>query len=414
MSRDFPRLLVATEFPPNASGGGPAIVRQMLEDWPIENLFWWSVLPDRDQRFNQKVAAHRVARIPPPLYPNRRWTRTKSKLLENVWAPLAARHFQKTLDLFQPDVAWVIPHIWSIPPLASVLPGSNIGFHTTMQDYVDSNRNIARFGAKRSGHLASLADELYLKATTRDATSHPMIADLRLRKGKEAAQMLHAGLDEADFDLLAAKSGNRTGEIRIAHAGTIVEESDFQLFVAALARARSQLPTPVTLQFFGSHSYRSRAWFDRSWMQEYGDLRAMELSERLRECAWGLATMALSDHDPRYNRFSFPTKFISYLAAGLPVITLGHPASSLVLMTGNYRVGLCLTSGEPAALESHLLAGLSIRDPWEQFGPEIQRCARTEFELERMREALHECFAVCRQRSLGANPAVADKNNRRH
>ena len=399
MSRDFPRLLVATEFPPNASGGGPSIVRQMLEDWPIENLFWWSVLPDRNQRFNQKVAAHRVAKIPRPLYPNRRWTRAKSMLLENVWAQWAARHFQKTLDLFQPDVAWVIPHIWSIPPLASVLSESNIGFHTSMQDYVDSNRNIARFGAKRSGRLASLADELYLKATTRDATSHPMIADLRLRKGKEAAQMLHAGLDEADFDLLAAKNGDQTGEIRIAHAGTIVEESDFQLFVAALARARSQLPTPVTLQFFGSHSYRSRAWFDRSWMHEYGDLPTRELSERLRECTWGLATMALSDHDPRYNRFSFPTKFISYLAAGLPVIALGHAASSLVQMASNYRVGLCLTSGEPTALEGELSRGLSIRDPWRQFGSEIQRCARAQFELSRIRKTLFECLSLCRQRS---------------
>ncbi len=51
--------------------------------------------------------------------------------------------------------------------------------------------------------------------------------------------------------------------------------------------------------------------------------------------------MALDDDDPRYNRFSFPTKFINYLAAGLPVITLGHPESSVVRMASEYQVGLC-------------------------------------------------------------------------
>ena len=51
MITKFPRLLVATEFPPNASGGGAAVVRQMLKDWPVDRLFWWSPLPDNDPMF---------------------------------------------------------------------------------------------------------------------------------------------------------------------------------------------------------------------------------------------------------------------------------------------------------------------------------------------------------------------------
>jgi len=93
MTTDFPRLLVATEAWPNGPGGGLAVIRQMLRDWPAERLFWWSCFPDRDPHFGRRVAAHRVALIPPRLYPNRRWCRQKSWLLEKFWVPWAARHF---------------------------------------------------------------------------------------------------------------------------------------------------------------------------------------------------------------------------------------------------------------------------------------------------------------------------------
>lgn len=400
-NRDFPRLLVATEFPPNASGGGPAVLRQMLKDWPVENLYWWSVLPDRSTRFNQKTAAHLVANIPRGLYPNRRYTYFKSGLLERLWTPWAAHHFRKALDEIQPNVIWVIPHIWAIPPLARVLVNSKTKFHTTMQDYVDANHNVARFGRKRSRRLARLADQLYAKARTRDATSHPMIADLELRTGKGAAQMLHAGLDESDFEFLAAKVPVHHNQIRIAHAGTIIEERDFELFVSALARARSQIARPITVEFFGAHSYQSRRWFDRAWMREQGDLPEPELAQRLRECTWGLASMALSDDDPRYNRFSFPTKFITYLAAGLPMIMLGHPSSSLLVMGQQYRVGLCLTAARPTDLEHALVRGLSVEDPWLPFSSEIQRCARAKFDLLRAKETLFESFERCRRLTEG-------------
>ena len=127
MIADFPRLLVATEFPPNASGGGPAVVRQMLKGWPVEKLLWWSCLPETDQRFSQKTAAYAVARIPQKLYPHRRARLQKSWLLEHFWTPWAAGHFHKTLMAFKPDVIWVIPHGWSIPPLARGLPDPRPG-----------------------------------------------------------------------------------------------------------------------------------------------------------------------------------------------------------------------------------------------------------------------------------------------
>jgi hypothetical protein len=392
MLDSFPSLLVATEFPPNASGGGPAVLRQMLRNWPVDRLFWWSCFPERDARFGQRVAAHRVATIPRGFYPSRKLPRTRSWILEQIWARWATRHLRQTLRAFRPEVVWVVPHNWAVPPLAAALPQAGVRFHTTVQDYVDTLTNTCRFGRPRVARMAALADLLYSKAATRDATSHPMAADLAARTGSHAVQILHAGLEPDEFDFLATKANGTGAELRIAHAGTIIVEQEFAQFVGALSRIRDRLFAPVYIELFGSHSYRSRTWFDPSWMREHGDLAAPALATALRQCTWGFSPMSLIDRDPRYNRFSFPTKFISYLAAGLPVIALGHPESSLMKMAQSYGLGVCLTQGDPDWLAQQLLAALSNRNPLTTFREEMLRCGRTEFDADRTRKVLYDCL----------------------
>jgi hypothetical protein len=389
---DFPRLLVATEFPPNSPGGGGAVIRQMLKDWPASKLSWWSCGRDPNDLFGRKVAEHRVAAIPPKLYPNRRWPAQKSWLLETIWVPWAARHFKKTLDDLQPEVVWAIPHGWAIPPLARVLPQAGIGFHVSVHDYMDIQSAVARYGAARAKRMAALADGLFATATTRDAICRALADDLYARTGREGA-VNRAGLEQEDFDYLATSPEAPGASIRIAYAGTIIAAQTFVTFVKALGQIRQQLPSPLTLEFFGDHSYRAQDWFQPDWMKEHGNLAAAELSRALKECTWGFAPMELTDDNPRYNRFSLPTKFVSYLAAGLPVITLGHPESTVVKMASQYDVGLCVTSAEKLATQ--LPAALGAANPQAKYRAEIQRCALAEFDARRMRAALYENFQKC-------------------
>ena len=395
MIAKFPRLLVATEFPPNASGGGAAVVRQMLKDWPAENLFWWSCSPDTDNRFGQKVQRHWCATIPRKFYPHRRWTSLKSVFLERVWSPWATRHLKLTLEELRPDTVWVIPHNWSIPPLARALGERWPNYHVTMQDYVDVHNNPRRFGRERCARMAAMADRLYVGAVTRDATSFPMIADLRARTGKDAAQMLHAGLEAADMDFLEQQRPRESTAIRIAYAGTILVEDVFELFASAVESIRGTTFKPVELHLFGSHSYCRRRWFKQRWMFEHGNLSESALLVKLREYDWAFAPMALTDHDPRYNRFSFPTKFITYLSAGLPITTLGHPESSVMKMAVRYDVGLTTSTRDLNTLSEQLRVALNDPSPWNHHGKEIIRCARTEFDAEKMRRTLYECFQKC-------------------
>ena len=395
LSAPFPRLLVATEFAPNMPGGGGAVMRQMLKDWPAGNLFWWSCLPDRDELFGRQVAGRRVAHIPPKLYPNRRWRAQKSWLLDKFWVPWAAGHFRRTLKLFRPDAVWVLPHGWSIQTLARVMPRAGVGFHVSIHDFADRRQSGAtEWDVVRGRKLAALADQLYSSATTRDGICQPMVDDLRARTGCDG-NVTRAGLEREDFDFLTASKEAPSGGIRIGYAGTIHVDKTFDVFVSALKRIRHQLPLPVTIEFFSDHPYRGRAWFDPSWMNEHGSLPARELAAELEKCAWGFSPMGLTDDDPRYNRFSLPTKFVSYLAAGLPIITLGHPESSVIKIAAAHDVGLCATTADPENLSGQLLAALSQPNPWLKYRDGIQRCAAAEFDAQKMRAALFNCFDQC-------------------
>jgi glycosyltransferase involved in cell wall biosynthesis len=393
-STTFPRLLVATEFPPNAPGGGPAVVRQMLRGWPVEKLFWWSCRPDADQRFGQRVADQRVAAIPPRWYPHRRFTGLKSQLLETLWSRWAAARFADALKDVSPDVVWVIPHAWSIPPLAQVLSRAGRRFHVTVQDYMTTRANRKLFGEARAQRLLTLSCELFAQAGTRDATSHPMIADLRARTGRDAAQMLHAGLEAEDFAGLSSGLDASNEEIRIGYAGTILVEPEFEFFVRCMESVRRSIKRSIHLHLWGAHSYRSRPWFKPEWMEEHGNLPEAQLAAALRSCTWGFAPMSLDNDDPDYNHFSFPTKFISYLAAGLPVITLAHPQSSVAQMAAAYQVGLLQTRRDEAEFCARLEAALKEPDPRRTFRSEILRCARTEFDAARMRQKLWRSLGV--------------------
>lgn len=391
MNPDFPRLLVATEAWPNSPGGGAAVLRQMLRDWPVEKLYWWSCFPDRERIFGQTVAAHRVAAIPRRIYPNRRWRSQKSWLLDRFWVPWATRHFRKTLEIFKPDVVWTIPHCMAIPPLARVLPGGRTNFHVSVHDFMDIRGVIEKFGVPRSRRMAAMADNLYASATTRDAICQAMSNDLAVRTGARGS-INHAGLEQEDFDYLSAPPGQNDGPIRIAYAGTIIAEDTFGMVARALSQICKKLPRPVILDLYGDHSYRSRDWFDAGWMREHGNLPARELSRALKECDWGLSPMKLEDDDPRYNRFSLPTKFVSYLAAALPVIAVGHPESTVMKMASQYAAGLRITDGDPGKLAAQLLEGLSEPEPKAKYRAEMLRCALSEFDARRMRAALYENF----------------------
>ena len=394
MRREFPRLLVATEFPPNASGGGPAVVRQMLRGWPTEKLFWWSCRPDQDQRSRQEVASHFIAHIPERLYPQRRLTRLKAGLLRNGWTSWASARFKAAARECQPAVIWAIPHQWSIPPLAKILRAGGTPYHISIHDYPDTRNAEEKLGKKTTAQMLAQLERLYREANSRDVISNEMAADMQTRTGRAAENILHAGLEGADFSYLKLKAYAPRDAIKIAYAGTIVAEQSFLLLLESLARIRPRLTKPIELHFFGAHSYREAPWFRKEWMTEHGDLDGSELRTVLREFDWGLAPMEVTDENPRYNRYSLPTKIVSYLAAGLGMICSGHRESTVSCLARKYSLGVAFDDSNLEMIDDSLVNALSQTDVWSRYRSEITRCATNEFDADAMRARLFASLGV--------------------
>src|SRR6185312_14955501 len=127
-------------------------------------------------------------------------------------------------------------------------------------------------------------------------------------------------------------------------------------------------------------------------MTEHGNLPQPQLSKALKQCTWGFSPMALADDDPRYNRFSIPAKFTSYLAAGLPVITLGHPQCTVVQTATAYDIGCSSSTTNVETLAEQLLAALAEPNPRQKYRENLRRCAREEFDASQMRQLLYACW----------------------
>ncbi len=399
------------------------MVRQMLQRFPGEP-HWWSCRGAAEVRDSGggdfKVAS--FACCPPgKLMPAKKLSRIRALLMEHIWAPRAAQSLRRTIKKLKPDCIWAVPHDFSVFPLAKVFADDNsrrtLGrrtrLHVTIQDYPDAHFHGRTWGEARVQRMARMQETLYARATTCDATSQPMLEDLETRTGRRGLQCLHQGLEAGDFahlnsNLLSESdhpsweaqppsqsvSGRQASVIKLAYAGTILCEREFTIFVELLDSIRNSIchqSSVVELHLYGAHSYADRRWF-RPWITEHGNLPEAELLTELRKCDWGFIPMSLDDADPRYNRYSFPTKFITYLAAGLPVISMGHPESSVMKMASAYNVGKTIRSPSPSPEE--LAKTLFSPHSKKAHLPEVLRCAREQFDAEAMRTKLWQAFGV--------------------
>ena len=389
-----PKILVVTQFGPNASGGGPAVIRQALKDYEPSRVGWWSCSPDESAVFNFRAGFEAGFPIPRKLSPYKRAVVVKGWLLEHLWSPMACGNLEGARQAWQPDLLWVIPHMWSIFPVSSFLRKhwGQVPYHVTMQDYMDMSANIPILGRARGQRLATLAYDLYAKSNSQDATSPGMLEDLQRVTGRAGSQMLHLGLEPEDFAYLRAPVDSDEKVVRVAYAGTIQVPDVFRSVVNVFARINARGGPPrIVIDFFGSHSYSDQSWFRPDWMHEHGNKDEQSLRLALRECSIGFAPMVLQDDD-RYNRFSFPTKFISYLAAGLPVVAVGHPDSSVVRMAREYGTGFCWEHPDLDAMAQPFSAWLDSGNLKVRHAPNILSCARAHFDAAQMRSRLYACF----------------------
>jgi hypothetical protein len=392
----YPKVLFVHDYRPDSLVIAD-LIRQLLRGFPPDKLEWWScrrtgLYPKPDL---QAGKLHEYL-ITEKLVPHIRLTALKCLLVENVWAPRAARHLERVIAEAKPDLVTALLYGWSVPVLARVRWPADQRLHLSLWDFPDTNGMKRVLGESRSRRFVSMIHRLVRRANSFDAISPGMLAELRTQTGRQDGLLVHSGFEAHHLAALenAPADPEQDGVIRLAFVGTIISVAGFMELLAALKTVRLQTTKKVVLEFFGGRNYRSRSWFEPDWMAEHGMFTDEGLVEALRRCAWGIVVMDPPGEDLRYSRFSFPNKVGTYLSAGVPLLGFGHAASSLAQIMQEYRLGRFTSATGRGELEKFLVETLRLTSPRESFHADILQCARTEFNTVAIRTRLWKLWGV--------------------
>lgn len=391
----FPKILYVHDYRPDSRVTAD-LIRQLFLGFPEERLDWWYCrrTPLYEHPDLRAGRLHEFA-IPGRLAPNLRLGALKSWVLEQFWVPRAARHLERAVAEVKPDVVAGLLFGWSVPVLARVRWPSRQRLHLSLWDYPDTNGLRRTLGEARSRRFRSVIYGLIQRASSFDAIGPAMLADLAANTGRSDGLLVHSGFEPQHLRELETAANVAPGDlVRLAYVGTIISEKGFLNMLAALKAVRGASPKPVVLEFFGGRNYRSRDWFEPEWMTEHGMFSDDGLVAALRRCSWGIVVLDPEGEDLQYSRFSFPNKVGTYLAAGVPVLGIGHARSSLAQILREHPVGRFTAATARGEIEQFLAAALRAVAPREDFRAEILRCARSEFNAAEMRARLWRAWGV--------------------
>lgn len=391
----FPKILFVHDYRPDSLVTAD-LLRQLFLGYPPEKIHWWHC---RETALHAQppVRAGQLHSflMPERLVPHVRQTALKGWALENFWVPRAARHLERILAEVKPELVGGLLYGWSVPVLARVRWPAGVRRHFGLWDFPDTNGMKKVLGESRSQRFVADIHGLLRTADSFDAICPGALAELRAHTGRKDGLLVHSGFEPQHLQALETAPATGDGEVlRIAYVGTIISEKGFLEMLAALKKIRAGLPKKLILEFFGGRNYRSRSWFEPDWMHEHGLFTDEGLVVALRRCDWGICVIDPEGEDLRYSRFSFPNKVGTYLSAGVPVLGLGHPQSSLAQIMEEHRLGRFTSATSRDELEKFLAESLRLPAPRDFFRAEILQCARTEFNAAEMRARLWRLWSA--------------------
>jgi hypothetical protein len=389
------KLLVVAHFHPDGVHGGPYVMRQLLRGYPKDRLAWWCA--ERPPAVADFVPRHQIHGRPLPvrLVAHKRFRALKNILVEQLWVRRAARDLRTCMDLWAPEDVVVLLHDWLIPAFARAwtLP-TDRRLHVIVHDFMDHARYSFVRGEGRARRFMRDTERLYALADSRTVISAEMAQELRRVTGRETDLIAPCGVEPDERRHIQDRSppAPRTA-IRIAYPGTITAPGTMSRFMAALGRARSAVPCPVWIDFYGGSDARRNSWFQSEWMTYGGIVSDAELTRRLRSASFGLCLMDDDLSNPRYDRYSFPCKFTTCLAAGLPIIAVGHPESALIRVMDRFPVGLKLEGDALQTWSDKLAAFMTRPDPGVDVREAMMQAAESLFDADKNRRAFQALIA---------------------
>ncbi len=326
-STDAPLLLV-TDYPPDARGGGAVILRSLLAAGHERNVLWLTLTQADIPVTPGVVAEHLVLRRGSHGLSRER---KRSVILDQTLLARALRREVLQIASAKGAVAaWVVLHGAAVQLAEALARDSTLRVHVTVHDdpafalalRSRRYRPLTRWIARRFAAALFHADSV-------DVVSEQMAERYRRLHGVNAV-VVHRAMDSpiapsAPYD--AEKHGLRVGVL-----GSTYGYGQLPLLARAVASAAAELRVAGRLLIIGRGHGRELAQEMRGVVDVdvTGHLDEEEAIARLRDCFSLYLNYPFAKRDAVLRQTSFPTKLTTYIQAARPLL-LHVPSDSSVM-----------------------------------------------------------------------------------
>ncbi len=370
-SPDRPLVLI-TDYPPDAPGGGAVILRSLLGPEDRRRVLWLSPSPSADAPATLRAGSSGRGRRSPALDQTiHAWALADEALA--IARDRSARAF------------WVVMHGAGVAIAARLARAGALPVHLTVHD------DPAYANALRSRRYLPLVPAIardFGRAIRRAASVDvigPVMADHYRRKYGVDPVIVHRALP-GPIEAGPSFDRDRHG-LRVGVLGSTYSYGQLPILARAVEQAAGRLGVPSRLLIVGrGHGDRLRAEVgDRVEVQAIGHVEEAEAVPRLRDCFALYLNYPFGPLDVALRRLSFPTKLGTYALAARPILIHAPWDSSIARLAdddeyarfwGSLSVAegastLAEMWGDPALSESRHVQAETVR--LRYYDPEANR-----------------------------------------
>ena len=314
-------LLLLTDFPPDAAGGGAVILRSLLGEAERSKILWASPTPPSGPLPGGAItlAKGSAGRGPRSLFADSVF---HAKALAGEVRDLIHRH--------SAQAAWIIMHGAAVHVAARLIRDRSVPVHVTVHD--DPTYAFALRSRRYLALMPLIARDfgrVLRGATSVDVIGAGMAERYRRLYGVDAV-IVHRGLDhvvEPSPQYDRARLGLRIGVL-----GSTYEYGQLSILGRGVAQAAKQLSVPGCVVVMGrGHGERLRTEMAGQIDVEItGHINESEGIARLRDCFALYLNYPFGRFDAVLRQTSFPTKLSTYVMAARPLLLHVPPDSSVM------------------------------------------------------------------------------------
>ncbi len=264
---------------------------------------------------------------------------TASRLLWHIASRVQAAQCAGIIRRSRTQVVWsILDYAW-LPVTYRLMKSMTVPMHVSIHDDPVESAKIAGWPKDVLLSLDRALEYCLKHARSRDVISEGMAEYYRDRFGVSSVIVQQA----VAASVLPEKPVVK-GPVRIVHAGNLLHSEEATAFMRAL---RSRSTGAPTVECFGNAAPWLQSLASEGAAVLHGWISPDELDVRLPEFDYGYLPYGFDPSLRRFVQTSFPTKLITYLKCGLPIIYHGPSYSSVARFLSRYPVGIIIDTNDP-------------------------------------------------------------------